>query len=189
MVKAEVNMNFRYKIFPIFLFVLLLILENFSLAFCGNLVWVRGYFRKDGTYVRPHFRTAPDGNPFNNFSFPGNFNLNTGRITPGNPLTYLERYYNRKSYNSFTYPNFAFPELKSFHQLTQPTYNYVYPKLFGPDFISSRVDFQNTKNYVDRLLIETKTSNYYRNNLHELFGPNVFLDKDLKKPETLHDLF
>jgi len=73
MIRVEVNMNFGYKIFLILLFVLLLIFENFSLAFCGNLVWVRGYFRKDGTYVRPHFRTAPDGNPFNNFSFPGNF--------------------------------------------------------------------------------------------------------------------
>lgn len=32
------------------------------------LVHVNGYFRDDGTYVEEHFRTAPDGNPFNNFS-------------------------------------------------------------------------------------------------------------------------
>jgi hypothetical protein len=55
----------------------------------------RGYYRKDGTYVRPHVRTAPDGNPYNNYSFPGNYNPNTGRITGGNPATYLERYYTR----------------------------------------------------------------------------------------------
>ncbi len=54
---------------------------------------VRGYTRKDGTYVRPHTRTAPDGNPYNNYSFPGNYNPNTGKITPGNPDTYLQRYY------------------------------------------------------------------------------------------------
>lgn len=31
-------------------------------------VHVRGYVRSDGTYVQPHVRTAPDGNPCNNYS-------------------------------------------------------------------------------------------------------------------------
>lgn len=60
-------------------------------------VRVRGYFRRDGTYVQPHYRTAPDGNPYNNYSFPGNFNPNTGRITAGDPAKYLERYYRERS--------------------------------------------------------------------------------------------
>ncbi len=34
-------------------------------------VYVRGYYRKDGTYVRPHYRTTPDGNPYNNYSTRG----------------------------------------------------------------------------------------------------------------------
>jgi hypothetical protein len=63
----------------------------------GGTVSVRGYVRKDGTYVQPHTRTAPDGNPYNNYSYPGNYNPNTGAITPGDPATYLERYYNRSS--------------------------------------------------------------------------------------------
>jgi hypothetical protein len=58
-------------------------------------VSVRGYTRKDGTYVQPHTRSAPDGNPTNNYSFPGNYNPNTGTITPGNPDTYLENYYKK----------------------------------------------------------------------------------------------
>ena len=66
-------------------------------------VSVRGYYRKDGTYVSPHYRSAPDGNPYNNYSFPGNYNPNTGSITPGNSQTYLDRYYNRSSYNSTSY--------------------------------------------------------------------------------------
>ena len=66
-------------------------------------VSVRGYYRKDGTYVSPHYRSAPDGTPYNNYSFPGNYNPNTGSITPGNPQTYLDRYYNRSSYNSTSY--------------------------------------------------------------------------------------
>jgi len=32
------------------------------------LVSVDGYFRSNGTYVAPHFRTSPDGLCFNNFS-------------------------------------------------------------------------------------------------------------------------
>ena len=63
----------------------------------GGRVHVRGYTRKDGTYVQPHTRTAPDGNPRNNYSFPGNYNPNTGKITPGDPDKYLERYYDRGS--------------------------------------------------------------------------------------------
>ncbi len=63
-------------------------------------VKVRGYYRKDGTYVRPHYRTAPDGNPRNNYSFPGNYNPNTGKITPGDPQKYLDRYYNKSGNSS-----------------------------------------------------------------------------------------
>jgi hypothetical protein len=58
-------------------------------------VSVRGYTRKDGTYVQPHTRSAPDGNPTNNYSFPENYNPNHDKITPGNPDTHLENYYKK----------------------------------------------------------------------------------------------
>lgn len=32
-------------------------------------VHVRGYTRSDGVYVQPHVRSAPDGNPYNNYSY------------------------------------------------------------------------------------------------------------------------
>lgn len=35
------------------------------------LVSVRGYYRSDGTYVRPHYRTNPDSSVYNNFSYNG----------------------------------------------------------------------------------------------------------------------
>ena len=35
------------------------------------LVNVQGYFKGNGTYVMPHIRTSPDGNPYNNFSYRG----------------------------------------------------------------------------------------------------------------------
>jgi len=52
-------------------------------------VRVRGYITRSGTYVMPHWRTAPDGIASNNYSFPGNYNPNTGSITPGLPLDTL----------------------------------------------------------------------------------------------------
>lgn len=55
-------------------------------------VRVRGYYRKDGTYVRPHYRSNPDGNPYNNWSTYPNINPYTGKRgtkhIPGNPHSY-----------------------------------------------------------------------------------------------------
>lgn len=65
-------------------------------------VWVDGYYRDDGTYVEGHYRSSPDGNPYNNYSFPGNYNPNTGEISEGNPETYLENYYEDESSGSST---------------------------------------------------------------------------------------
>ncbi|MCC7005687.1 MAG: hypothetical protein IT497_03450 [Ottowia sp.] len=42
-------------------------------------IWVDGYTRQDGTYVQGHYKTAPDGNPSNNYSAQGNINPYTGR--------------------------------------------------------------------------------------------------------------
>ncbi|MFI5305304.1 MAG: hypothetical protein ACHQYP_10995 [Nitrospiria bacterium] len=57
---------------------------------------VRGYYKSNGTYVQPHIRTSPDHSPYNNYSYPGNINPNTGRTSRGNPETYLQRYYSPK---------------------------------------------------------------------------------------------
>jgi hypothetical protein len=55
-------------------------------------VFVSGYVRSDGRYVQPHMQSAPDGNPYNNFSFPGNVNPYTGKVATGNPDTYLQHH-------------------------------------------------------------------------------------------------
>lgn len=39
---------------------------------------VSGYYRKDGTYVRPHYRTLPNNNFYDNWSTKGNVNPFTG---------------------------------------------------------------------------------------------------------------
>lgn len=47
-------------------------------AFAGD-VYVRGHYRSNGTYVQPHYRSAPDGNFWNNWSTYPNLNLYTGK--------------------------------------------------------------------------------------------------------------
>lgn len=48
-------------------------------------VRVRGYTRKDGTYVQPHYRSRPDTSVLNNWSTRGNINPYTG-AAGGNPV-------------------------------------------------------------------------------------------------------
>ena len=45
----------------------------------GSETSVRGYTRKDGTYVAPHQRTTPDGTKGNNWTTKGNVNPYTGK--------------------------------------------------------------------------------------------------------------
>jgi len=87
----------------------LTILISFFVTSLAEAGGVRGYYRSNGTYVRPHYRTNPDGNPYNNYSFPGNYNPNTGMITPGNPDTYLKRYYDRSYQRSYEAPQIYLP--------------------------------------------------------------------------------
>lgn len=52
----------------------------------GSDQTVNGYTRSNGTYVEPYHRTAPDSNPYNNYSTQGNVNPYTGQMghkTPG----------------------------------------------------------------------------------------------------------
>ncbi len=50
-----------------------------SPAFASDTVKVKGYTKKDGTYVAPHDRTAPDKSKENNWSTKGNVNPETGK--------------------------------------------------------------------------------------------------------------
>lgn len=40
--------------------------------------YVNGYVRKDGTYVQPHYRSAPNNSTYDNYSTKGNMNPYTG---------------------------------------------------------------------------------------------------------------
>jgi hypothetical protein len=43
------------------------------------------------------------GDPYNNYSFPGNTNPYTGKVAPGDPDTYLRNYYDRGGNSGYSY--------------------------------------------------------------------------------------
>jgi hypothetical protein len=74
-------------------FAFLTVAFSFLFSPCADAgVSVKGYYRSDGTYVAPHYRSDPDGIPTNNWSYPGNTNPYTGVTATGNPDTYLQNY-------------------------------------------------------------------------------------------------
>ena len=60
------------------LLALLLLLGTVLPAIAGD-VFVNGYTRRDGTYVQPHMRSAPDSSFNNNWSTSPNVNPYTGQ--------------------------------------------------------------------------------------------------------------
>ena len=135
-----------------------------SILEAGGRVRVRGYYRRNGTYVRPHYRTAPDGNPYNNYSFPGNYNPNTGKISTGNPEIYLRNYYGKTKYKRlFT------PSLYKWHS----NYNKLEKKSFE----------------FPELEIPLNGRSYNKNNLRHLFGNDSSFIPKKQCDHGLDDLF
>ena len=50
--------------------------------------YVDGYFKSDGTYVPPHFRSSPNSTKLDNYSTRGNANPYTGKEGTKNPYSY-----------------------------------------------------------------------------------------------------
>lgn len=50
--------------------------------------YVRGYVRKDGTYVQPHVRSSPNSVQWDNYSTKGNTNPYTGQQGTQRDTTY-----------------------------------------------------------------------------------------------------
>jgi hypothetical protein len=64
------------KLFLVSTLLVAFLLSSFS---AYAVVSVRGYYRSNGTYVAPHYRSNPDGNVYNNWSTKGNVNPYTGK--------------------------------------------------------------------------------------------------------------
>lgn len=93
--------------------------------------YVNGYYRSNGTYVNGYYRTCPDSNPYNNYSYPGNYNPHTGETATGNPSTYLNNYSSGgSSYTSpssiYTSPSVSCPINSYYDGLSSCKCNYGY---------------------------------------------------------------
>jgi len=78
------NCSFNYfkkiKKYVIILFMSFLIFQNAFVSFAGGKsTHVNGYYKANGTYVQPHYRSAPDNSVNNNWSTKGNVNPYTGK--------------------------------------------------------------------------------------------------------------
>lgn len=116
-------------------YILSLILA-FGFVFSGvSTAWadqyVNGYYRSNGTYVNGYWRSTPDGNPYNNFSFPGNINPYTGVTAGGNASTYLKNYYGSGS-------SYSLPTYRSSYTLPSYTPSYIpsYTPTYKPSYTS-----------------------------------------------------
>ncbi|MDO8573296.1 MAG: hypothetical protein Q7R77_00955 [Candidatus Daviesbacteria bacterium] len=54
---------------------------------------VKGYIKKNGTYVAPHFKTSPNKSKFDNFSTKGNINPYTGKKGAVSPFKITPKKY------------------------------------------------------------------------------------------------
>jgi hypothetical protein len=78
---------------------------------------VSGYYRRDGTYVAPHYKTNRDDSFWNNYSSRGNLNPYTGRIgskVPSSGYSYKAPSYKAPSYKAPSYkvPSYKVPSYK-----------------------------------------------------------------------------
>lgn len=102
--------------------ILILFLLLTSISIILAQVRVKGYYRKNGTYVQPHYRSSPDRNPYNNYSYPGNTNPYTGKVAPGKSSTYLNNYYKKNSEGG--YLNKRYYSLNNYSLLTN-NYSFI----------------------------------------------------------------
>jgi len=94
---------------------ILAILTMFVFASVADAaVRVSGYYKSNGTYVAPYYRSNSDGNFYNNWSTKGNINPYTGSI--GTKTTPSYNYYT-PSYRSYYTPSYNYytPSYRSYY--------------------------------------------------------------------------
>lgn len=79
-------------------FILAALLVGFTaLAFGQSYNRVSGYYRSNGTYVEPYYRTAPNNTIMDNWSTYPNVNPFTNRVGTINPNSYYRTPSRRRS--------------------------------------------------------------------------------------------
>ena len=94
--------------------ILALIIASTTYSAKAQDTYIEGYYRNNGTYVQPHYRSAPNNNPYDNYSAQGNVNPYTNNIGRQNyptlnngggensfkPQTYQDSWNNDRPYGS-----------------------------------------------------------------------------------------
>lgn len=95
----------------------------FAFAGVAEAASVRGYFRSDGTYVAPSYRSSPNSTTLDNYSTRGNVNPYTGQAGTRSPTPSYG--YQAPSYTapSYTAPRYNAP---SYSAPRQPSYGSSY---------------------------------------------------------------
>lgn len=103
-------------------------------------VWVNGYTRSDGTYVRGHYRSEPNGLKYDNYSWSSGDDLynssyyssgyNSNWYTPS--YTWDSDYYTGYNYNSSLGSSYNNPYATSYSGLS----DYSYPSYSSYDYYS-----------------------------------------------------
>ena len=126
------------KLFRV-LAVLVLIFGFTEIGFARD-VKVRGYYRKDGTYVAPHYRSAPNNTVRDNWSYKGNINPYTGKEGTNyyrdNPTS---EYYKEPSYKPYKAPSYDWSP--SYKQSPEPYKPYETPSYKVPSNPFSTYDW------------------------------------------------
>jgi uncharacterized protein YgiM (DUF1202 family) len=166
-------------------------------------VWVDGYTRSDGTTVQGHWRSAPNANPYDNYSYPGNTNPYAGKTATGNPDTYLRNYYVKSNIlNVRSRPSIKSPVIKSLTygenievlETSNPNWTKVRTSYF--DLNSSEIKYRIGyvfSSYISSINLATENNETYLNNstkksrknlkseLKTDYGPNSQYMKDLER--------
>lgn len=105
-------------------------------------VYVKGYYRSNGTYVQPHYRTAPNHTVNDNWSTVGNVNPYTGKSgTKPRQGSYTPP----KTYNNYNY-NRSYTPPKTYKTTVTPVYpsTYSYPKTYKTKVYRSVPKYRKT---------------------------------------------
>ncbi len=150
-----------------------------------NHVWVNSYYRKNGTYVRGYYKTAPNHTNVDNFSTKGNINpytLEPGWIRPDgqdNPWDNedevereninIEPYYGSSTYNYKRNTNEVNSkksiEVNSYTSSNKTNSDFWYSKgdqvnvRFTPD-INSKIAYRINKGDLVKILNKSETQDY-----------------------------
>lgn len=106
-------------------------------------VYVRGYYKKNGTYVEPHYRSNPDGIVENNWSYPGNVNPYTGRIGGTNQYVGSE---NSTIPSSYTPSSYSSSHTPTYDNSNSSSYRTFYPSIYTSGSYSNSNSYKSSSN-------------------------------------------